>query len=156
MPVFSTKEEFEQFYKQGKEIWQAEINNRTAKKEEEEIMSFLQSHLNLIKTMDFQKEMSESFGSSLGKGILVVATGVNLPSSDYKKLNQERATILRSINGVKDKSCYPKVVEFVIENNKGLNKEWTNNGQFFESKSDFYDAFISQKYKQILNDKKKK
>ena len=47
-------------------------------------------------------------------------------------------------------------MDFVIETNNGLNKEWSKNGKFFESKAEFYDAYISSDYKKILKANKKK
>ncbi|MDR0419949.1 MAG: hypothetical protein LBH30_00630 [Prevotellaceae bacterium] len=56
----------------------------------------------------------------------------------------------------KNESYYSELVDIAIENNKKLNKEWTKNGQFFANKTEFYEAFVSDNYKQILKDKKKK
>lgn len=49
-----------------------------------------------------------------------------------------------------------QVLDFVIETNKGLNKEWIKNGQLFENKIEFYKAYISENYKKILKANKKK
>jgi len=60
------------------------------------------------------------------------------------------------INECKNKSYYPQVMDLVIETNKGLNKEWSKNGQYFQSKTEFYEVFLSDNYKQIVKEKKKK
>ena len=60
------------------------------------------------------------------------------------------------INECRNKSYYPQIMDSVIETNKGLSKEWTKNGQYFKNKIDFYDAYLSDNYNQILKDNKKK
>jgi hypothetical protein len=70
--------------------------------------------------------------------------------------NQTRKNILSMINKSKDKPYYPQIMDFVVETNKNLNKEWIKNGESFGSKIEFYEAYISENYKQILKENKKK
>jgi hypothetical protein len=75
---------------------------------------------------------------------------------DADRLNTARSKVLISMmDDSKGTPNYPKMIDFVIENNYKLNNEWTKNGQFFESKVDFWNAYISGNYKQILKERKK-
>ena len=56
----------------------------------------------------------------------------------------------------KDKPYYPKIVDFVVETNNGLNKEWSKNKDSFKDNIEFYEAYVSGNYNEILKGKKKK
>lgn len=99
--------------------------------------------------MDFQKEKKETIGSAFVSGYTGTYT-------DYSKINADRKKILSAICDSQTKSYYSQVIDFVIKTNKGLNKEWSKNGQFFESKDEFYNAYLSDDYKKILKESKKK
>ncbi|MDR2652536.1 MAG: hypothetical protein LBC68_09535, partial [Prevotellaceae bacterium] len=77
-------------------------------------------------------------------------------AKDYTNKNERRKNILSLIDATKEKSYYPQIMDLIVATNKGLNKEWTKNGKYFENKMEFYDAYLSDDYKQILKDKKKK
>ena len=56
-----------------------------------------------------------------------------------------------------------KLIEFIVDTNKQLNKEWSKDGQYFESKVEFYSIYlkfgyhqvgINPEYKTILKEKK--
>jgi hypothetical protein len=151
---FSTREEFVQYYSQGNVILQVEIAKHKEKQEQEKILNYLKDNSKFIESMDFQKEKKESVGSTLGRGLLGAATGTTLSERDYTDENKTRVSILSVINYSNDKSYYPQLIDLVIETNKSLNKEWTRNGQYYSSKTEFYGAYISYNYKQILKDKK--
>ena len=70
------------------------------------------------------------------------------PHSDYKE-------ILSIIRNCQSKPYYPQVIDFVIKTNRGLYNEWSKNGEFFENKAGFYNAYISDDYKKILKTNKK-
>ena len=72
--------------------------------------------------------------------------------TDYSKSQ----SILSAISKNHNKVYYSQLLDFVIETNKGLNKEWSKNGKYFDSKSDFYNAFLSDNYQQILKENKKR
>ncbi len=152
---FSTEEEFKQFYKQGKEALQAEIAKRKEKEEERKILNYLNVNSKFTESMDFQQEKKESVGSALGRDLLGAATGNNVSARDYTNENESRKNILSAINSSRNKSYYSKIIDFVIETNKDLNKEWTKNGHYFNSKVELYDAYITDNYKQLLKEKKK-
>ena len=153
---FSTKEDFEKFYTQGKDVLNEEVAKRKEKQEEENILNFFKSNAKFIESMDFQKEKKESTASIIGKGLYGVATGTDVSTMDYSKENDARKKILSAISENQNKSYLSQILDFVVETNKELNKEWSKNGQYFNSKSDFYNAFLSENYKQILEDNKKR
>ena len=49
---------------------------------------------------------------------------------------------------------YDDVIDFLINNNAALGREFSKSGSKFDSKSEFYDAYISGDYKNILKGKK--
>ena len=140
--LFTNETEFDSFYTKGKDIYQAEVEKKT-------ILKYFSDNAKFIESMDFQKEAKETLGSAL-------MSGYNGSYTDYSKINADRKKILSAISESQNKPYYSQLLDFVIETNKGLNKEWTKNGQYFKSKSEFYNAFLSDKYKQILKDNKKK
>lgn len=140
--LFIGKNEFDTFYKQGKDIYPQEIEKRT-------VLNYLTVNSQFIESMDFQKEKKETIGSALVSGY----TG---QSTNYTKINNDRKKILSAISGSQNKPYYSQIMDFVIETNKGLNKEWSKNGQFFESKAEFYNAYLSDNYKDMLKTNKKK
>ncbi|HNS29227.1 MAG TPA: hypothetical protein PKL52_01725 [Tenuifilaceae bacterium] len=140
--LFATEIEFDSFYKNGIDSYQAEIEKRT-------ILKFFSDNVKFIETMDFQKEAKETLGSAFMSGY----TG---SYTDYSKINADRKKILSAINESQNKPYYSQLLDFVVETNNGLNKEWSKNGQHFESKTMFYNAYISDDYKKILKEKKKK
>jgi hypothetical protein len=146
--LFANKDEFDTFYIKGNDVYTQEVEKRT-------VLNHLTANSNFVEAMDFQKEKKESVGSVLGKSLYGVATGTSVSTRDYTNENEARKNILSLINWSKDKPYYPQIMDFVIETNKAMNKEWTKNGHFFESKAEFYNAYISVDYKQVLKDKKK-
>ncbi len=153
---FSTKEDFEKFYTQGKDVLNEEIAKRKQKQEEENILIFFKSNAKFIESMDFQKEKKESTASTIGKGLYGVTTGTNVSARDYTNENEVRKKILSTISESQNKPYYSQILDFVIETNKRLNKEWNKNGQFFTNKSNFFDSYLMENYKDILKTNKKK
>ena len=139
--LFENKNEFDDFYDKGDSVYLQEVEKRA-------VLHFLKVNSKFVEAMDFQKEKKESAGSALGRGLL------GLSEKDYTNENEARKKILSVINESKNKSYYGQIMDFVIETNKELNKEWSKNGQYFD-KAEFYEVFISDNYKQILKDKKK-
>lgn len=151
---FLTKEDFEHYYVQGKDSVQAEIIKRRQKQEEEKNMNFLINNSTFIESMDFQQEKSESASSTVGKSLLEFATNTTIAKKDYSNENNLRNKILYIIKDSNNKSNYLEIIDFIISTNKNLNKEWNKNGQYFKSKSEFYEAYISENYKKVLKSKK--
>ena len=52
--------------------------------------------------------------------------------------------------------AYPKIVRLMLENNKGMAKEWKKNGKHFDDEIQFYEAYIAGNYKEILKERKRK
>ena len=140
--LFVSETEFDSFYTKGKNIYQSEVEKKT-------ILKYFSDNTKYIESMDFQKEARKIIGSA--SILRYTETHTN-----YSGINADGKTILSAIRKSQDKPYYSHILNFAIETNKKLKKEWSKNGQFFESKSDFYSAFLSDKYKQILKDKKKK
>lgn len=75
-----------------------------------------------------------------------------LQSMNFQKDKNE---ILTMITESQNKPYYLQILDFAIETNKALNKEWSKNGQYFENKTQFYNAYISEDYKKRLKNNKK-
>lgn len=140
--VFTNESEFESFYIKGKDIYKSEVEKR-------KVLSRLTVYSKTIETIDFQKEAKENIGSA----ILSSYTG---SYTNYEETNKMRRDILNTIKSNQNKPYYSQIIDFVVETNKDLNKEWTKNGQYFESKVEFYNAFITADYKLILKNNKQK
>lgn len=50
----------------------------------------------------------------------------------------------------------PQLIEMVVGSNTKMLKEWDKNGDYFDDRVEFYEAYISDDYKKILKSKKKK
>ncbi len=51
--------------------------------------------------------------------------------------------------------AYPRIVKLMVTSNEKMSKEWSSNGKYFKSEIEFYEAYISENYKEILKSKKK-
>lgn len=148
--LFANKDEFDNIYNQGITIYTVEATKRKA-------LNILEANTTFIESMDFQKDKRESVGSALARGLLAnVNNGGNISAIDYTNENKTRHTILSLINNNEGKPYYPQIMDFVIETNKSLNKEWAKNGRFFENKQVFYKAYLSEDYKVILKENRVK
>ena len=140
--LFADKTEFNMFYDKGNNILLEEIAIRDFK-----------TQASIIETLNLKDiNNNEVSGREVGKAILGEVTGLNIPeNSEKEKLTK---SYVQKIASYKDKPYYSKIMDFIIETNKGLNKEWTKNGVIFYNKVEFYEAYISGNYKQILKAKK--
>jgi hypothetical protein len=77
-------------------------------------------------------------------------------SFNNSRLYITTAEMVDFINACKQKPYYSKVIDLVVDGNAWLWKEYQKNGKYFESKVEFYDTYISDNYKQILKENKKK
>jgi len=72
-----------------------------------------------------------------------------IKSLDFKDVKLNLSTndlptyYFQKIDNYKYKPYNTKVVDVLIENNKGLTKEWTKKGEVFSNKVEFYEAFTS-------------
>lgn len=133
--LFLNKEEFDNFYNQGHTILIKEIETRILIKEEEEAFVLIKSKISIIKTIDLKGSKN-----SIAK----------------KEDDLIAKSFIDFISEYSVKPYYSSIIDFLIENNKGLKKEWSKKGEFFESKIEFFEAFISKEYRVILKDKKAK
>jgi len=153
--LFESKIEFDTFYKKGKGDYQSEVERKKSEVERKKIFNYLTSNFQFIESMDFQKEKKESVASTMGKVFLGIATNTFTTNMDYTSVNEIRKNILSVISDSQNKTYYPQVIDFVIATNKALNKEWNKNGQYFKNKEEFYNAYLSEDYKNILKREKK-
>jgi hypothetical protein len=71
-------------------------------------------------------------------------------SSDFARI-----TYNSHISRHRGQFYYPNLVEAVIKTIKRLNTAWNREGQYFDNQVEFYEAFVSQNYSQILKEKKR-
>jgi len=140
--LFTNKEEFDSFYDKG-----------VLELEEEVTLREFRALASIIEPLDFRDiNGTEVSGSQVGKAIDEFTKLIN-PSSIQKE--QQAKELTPKISGYKEKPYYAKIIDFVVTTNKGLTKEWDKNGNVFASKTEFFEAFISGNYKQLLKDKKR-
>lgn len=132
--LFTSKDEFDKFYNKGNEILQEEIAVRE-----------FSSQASTIKSLDF-KDLNRS---GTGRALMSDLSGYNVNQNIELEKQYEQ-----KIASYKEKSSYLRIVEFVVDTNDDLNKEWDKNGNSFNNKVEFYEAFISDDYKKILKSKK--
>ena len=121
-----------------------------AEQEWREAKSELERNKKYIAEVNFQKDISNASLSN----VLAVATGEQ--TTDYSDINKFRHKIINWVNDKKSKTYYPDIVDYLICYNPGLNKEYLKNGKgYFSTKVEFYEAFISGNYKDILKSKKR-
>lgn len=147
--LFASETEFDSFYTKGESIYQAEVGKRQMEVEKKTMLKYFSDNAQAIETMNFQEIANDLAISNY--------YSVKLHKFDYSairgRLNEEQ--LVYKIIESKNKPYYSQLIDFVVETNKILNKEWNKNGKYFDSKSHFYDAFLSGRYQQILKDNKK-
>lgn len=126
--------------------------------EYKEVSDIIQNNNAVIKTMDFQTGQAVSSGKTLAKYAFAGITGIDLGINNDNLKDQNAKQIYQMLNQIKEKAYYFKVVDSIVEINNKLNKEYKENGNYFESKTEFFETFISSKdnYKNILKEKKLK
>jgi len=135
--LFANETEFDNFYTSGKDIYLAEVKKKT-------ILKYFSDNAKFIESMDFQKVAKENTDSAKFLGVTY-----------YSEIKAAKRKILSAISESQNKPYCSQLLDFVIETNNGLNKEWSKNGQFFENKAEFYNAYLSDDYKKILKTNKK-
>ena len=78
----------------------------------------------------------------------------DIRKTDFDKIKKDKKSIIQKVASFKNNSDYESVIIFVIENNKELGKKWQKEGPFFENQIEFYEAFVSGEYKEILKSRK--
>lgn len=64
--------------------------------------------------------------------------------------------ILQKVQYHQGKYYYDEVVEMMFTVDASMTKEWEKNGQLFSSRNEFYEAYVSGNYKDVLKEKKSK
>ena len=99
-----------------------------------------------------------SFRHSLKTDIQQIASMLaGLKSAKFKDgltgKQEDVIQILRKVQYHKGKYYYGEVLEMMFSADAIMTKEWEKNGQYFSSKNEFYEAYISGYYKKILKGK---
>jgi len=128
--LFTSKEEFNKFYNLGEEVIQEELKNRRLKKEEEAILLIIKSNSTIVEKLNFKDAKVNPEDSNVKEYFLMTNSNIEKP-------------------------YYSKVIDSLIEINKGIQKEWSKRGSLFSNKTEFFEAFTSGDYKSILKEKKK-
>lgn len=63
--------------------------------------------------------------------------------------------ILRKVQNHQGKYYYDEVLEMMFAADAAMTKEWEKNGQLFSSRNEFYEAYVSGEYKNVLKEKRK-
>ncbi|MBQ3691677.1 MAG: hypothetical protein II937_17655 [Bacteroidales bacterium] len=134
---YDDTEEFDKYYCQGLEVLVAQSEYR-------DVMSQLEQNKAAIAQVNFQKEMNNNSFMNV----------ISEQPVDYTKINEYRKKLLEWVSTLKSKTYYDDVIDFLINNNAALGREFSKSGSKFDSKSEFYDAYISGDYKNILKGKK--
>lgn len=151
--LFTSKNEFDSFYEKGDDFLQNEISIRKLKLEEETVISELKSNVSIIEALDFKDLYSKiNVGGRVETVISSSLADINIPNNTNKE--EWAKYYVQKISIYKVKPYYSKVIDYIIEINKKLSKEWTKNGDSFLNKVEFYEAYISSNYKGLLKGKK--
>lgn len=140
---FSNKEEFNRFYDFGDEILTDEVKVREFKSYKSEIAELSFKNVNKLRTRE--KEIKDEKLFALSKEIVSSITN----KEDLAKY------FVNIIESFKENFGYQAIVDFTIENNKELSKEFKKNGVKFLNKIDFFEAYLSGDYKKRLAEIKK-
>ena len=70
--------------------------------------------------------------------------------------NESVIQLLQKVQYHKGEYFYDEVVEMMFAADASMTKEWEKNGSLFSSKNEFYEAYVSGDYKNVLKEKKSK
>ena len=129
--------EFDKYYCQGMEYFNANI-------EYLRILKYLEDNTNRIAAIDFKKH---KFDSAL--------TGEYDTKKNIEDINSFSVNLVNMVYTCKGSSYYDKIINILMTNNLSLSAEYEKKGDNFSSEADFYEAFISDNYKDILKSKKR-
>lgn len=146
---FSTKDEFQRYYLQGEDIYKKELVIRYENQERINILNYFRANLKVLETLDLQ-DLKLSSNEYLAISIIGVYTDKALSDRFYTDKEYFKDVLLRIFEISKRKLYYSSIIDFVINANKDLNKEWGKNGQYFKDNVSFFNAYISKNYKQLL------
>lgn len=75
---------------------------------------------------------------------------LNLKGQSGKRASSKQSYILGELSYFKRNFFYEKALDMVFDYNRKLNKEYAKNGQYFASKQNFFDSYVSTIYKLSL------
>ena len=139
---FTSKAEFDSLYNQAIDL---ELELEIHKFQIFAAMNSSFQYKNLL------KDYNSTFASMLGEPTVdqLIKALKRDPNPTYFS-HRVTSMILSS----KTEKYYEKIINVLVDTNDDLNKEWTKNGEFFKNKTEFFETYISDNYKQILKDKK--
>jgi hypothetical protein len=129
--LFPQQTEFRMFYIQGDIVLNVEIERRLEQFVLEEFKSRFGNFITSNKDISPQRRRSES----------------SFVEHDFSlRLNALR----EYLNRFEEQPFYGKLIGFIIETNRNLNREWRRNGRFFETQIEFYNAYMKPNYRDTL------
>ena len=150
--------DFIRYYAQGEESLFAEIDKRMVSYEKcktpdggEHLFKDMTDFLNyyILGTVDKEyairrfKYRLKDFGSLSLKG-----------AKGSKKEDVKKFLVYLAECEAISSAAYPQMIGLLVSTNKKMSREWEENGQFFVDEVDFYEAYITDDYKNILKSKK--
>lgn len=69
--------------------------------------------------------------------------------------NENIIQILQKVQYHNGKYYYDEVVDMMFAADASMTKEWEKNGSLFSSRNEFYEAYVSGEYKNVLKEKKR-
>ena len=69
--------------------------------------------------------------------------------------NEDIIQLLKKVQYHKGKYYYNEVVDMMFAADAAMTKEWEKNGSLFSSRNEFYEAYVSGEYKNVLKEKKR-
>lgn len=137
---YQTLNEFDDYYCKGYQVFNKETYLRST-------LYQLKKEAIIVSMLDVQNDIafvpkSDIEASLLGKKMI-----------DFSTFSNSRTKVLTMVAILQNSTHYKDAVTFMIDNNKALNKEFVKNGSKFTSPEDFYNAYISENYKNILKSK---
>lgn len=129
--------EFDKYYCQGMDYFNANI-------EYLRILKYVEDNKSRIATIDFKKRKFNS-----------VLTGKYDTKKNFEDINSFSVNLVNMVYACDGSAYYDKIIDILITNNSSLLTEYTKNGSYFSSEAEFYEAFSSEDYKDILKSNKR-
>ena len=123
--LFKSKQEFDVFYNYGNDKLKVEVDSRIPIKNK---LYELEDYLSKAKQVNLKEALT----------------------------NKKEAVqlVVSKLQYFKNNYFYEEAVQILFTYNEKLAKEWKENGQYFESQVEMYEAYIGEEYKAILKGKK--
>lgn len=129
--------EFDKYYCQGIDYFNANI-------EYLRILKYVESNTNHIAAIDFKKHKFSS-----------VLTGKYDTKNNLEDINAFSVNLVNMVHTCEGSAYYDQIIDILLTHNPSLSAEYEKNGSYFSSEAEFYEAFISEGYKDILKSNKR-